>query len=643
MFTQRQRKILAILQQHKSSITSDEIARLVGVSSRTIRTEVKTITANLQQDIAKINISTRKGYSIDILNLSEFDRLLDKNFNKTLDGEARTKYITQRLLYNALNNQSVKQQELADELYIGLSTLKANLKDVKEKLQKYHLDIINYKNQGMQIKGDEAQIRYCISEYIFSEFNDTDGFYQKLFSEYDLNAISNILLKVISSYELILTDTALKNLLVHVLIAIKRAGKEHNVIYTLRQSKEIEQHREFLIATSIFDEIYNKLHIDVATSEIYYLAQHLIASKKYANTNDAANNYIDQLVIDMLERVNKIVGINFLNDENLIKWLKVHLEAVIPRIRFQMNIRNEILDVIKNEYPLAFQIGVVASKVIEEKEHITVSENEIGYIAVHFGAALTRMDIKTNKIVKSAIIVCGGGIGTAVLLKARLKEYFKDLINITKTLPGYQLQDEDLNNVDLIFTTIPLTHLQNTLPKVASKIIYIKNLLSNEEMEIISHKFFHTSDISKTNIEKFFRRDCFFTKMQFSTKDEILHFLTGQLQQKGLIDDQTSRSVFDRENSSPTEIGNLVAIPHPMENNSAVSSIAVLVLNKPIVWLEHHVQVIFLISIAKSEFYLWEPIFLKLFNYMVKQNGIKKIIDKPDYDKFINDFKKEFN
>ena len=81
---------------------------------------------------------------------------------------------------------------------------------------------------------------------------------------------------MLTSYEFY---TSLKNLLVHVLIAMKRATKEHNVMYTLRESKKIEQHKEFLIATSIFEEIYNQLHIDVATSEIYYLAQHLIAIK----------------------------------------------------------------------------------------------------------------------------------------------------------------------------------------------------------------------------------------------------------------------------------------------------------------------------------------------------------------------------
>lgn len=409
MFTQRQRKILSILKQHQSNITSDEIARLVGVSSRTIRTEIKNILPNLDEKIAKINISTRKGYSIEIINQRQFSNILDEYIYKNQDNEARIKYIIQYLLNNALKNQSIKQQDLADKLFISLSTLKTHLKEVKGKLKKYNLDIINYKNQGMQIIGNEAQIRYCISEYIFRDNLQTDDFYRQLFAEYNLNNINNILIKVLTSYELVLTDISLKNLLVHVLIAMKRATKEHNVIYTLRESKEIEQHKEFLIATSIFEEIYNQLHIDVATSEIYYLAQHLIASKKYMEiANEETSHYIKNLVIEMLQRVNTIVNINFLKDDNLIKWLKIHLESVIPRIRFQMNIRNDILDVIKNEYPLAFQVAVIASKVIEEKEHIPVDENEIGYIAVHFGAALTRMNIEADKIKKSAIVVCGG-------------------------------------------------------------------------------------------------------------------------------------------------------------------------------------------------------------------------------------------
>jgi lichenan operon transcriptional antiterminator len=206
-----------------------------------------------------------------------------------------------------------------------------------------------------------------------------------------------------------------------------------------------------------------------------------------------------------------------------------------------------------------------------------------------------------------------------------------------------------------------LPHLSNLSTEKTEKIIHIKNLLNNEEIHLIQQKFFKNSDISKTNIKKFFSKDCFITNKQFNKKEEILlntirilivddnkinMLLTKTLIQNKVpncIIYEASTSIFERESASPTEIGNLVAIPHPMVNNTAISSISVLVLDKPIIWVDHHVQVIFLISIAKSEFYFWEPIFLKLFKYLVKENGIKKIINQPNYDDFIKNFQNEFN
>ena len=118
--------------------------------------------------------------------------------------------------------------------------------------------------------------------------------------------------------------------------------------------------------------------------------------------------------------------------------------------------------------------------------------------------------------------------------------------------------------------------------------------------------------------------------------------MTESLENLGLMDEEASLSVMEREKASPTEIGNLVAIPHPLTNNAAISSISVLILDRPILWVEHQVQVVFLLSIATSEFYLWEPVFLKLFKYLVKENGVKKLLDNPEYESFIKDFKKSF-
>ena len=85
-----------------------------------------------------------------------------------------------------------------------------------------------------------------------------------------------------------------------------------------------------------------------------------------------------------------------------------------------------------------------------------------------------------------------------------------------------------------------------------------------------------------------------------------------------------------------------MAIPHPLTNTTAVSAISVAVLDKPILWSQMQVQVVFLISIAKEEFYLWEPIFLRLFKYMVKENGARYMTSDIDFDQFLAEFQRHF-
>lgn len=445
-----------------------------------------------------------------------------------------------------------------------------------------------------------------------------------------------------SSYDIMLTDDSLERFIGYIVITLVRAGQEHNISYKLRESKAIEDHREFAMANAILEEIYSVFGVDVLSNETYYLAQQLIAANKYTPTNSQINQQIQILVDKMIERVTQIVGINFSEDETLRQGIKTHLEALIPRLRFKNRIHNEVLSVVKNEYPLAFQIGVIAAKVIEESEGMAVNEDEISYLAVHFGAALTRMNINADRSKQSAFIVCGAGIGTAILLKSRVEDYFKELLTVRQVMPGYKLRSADLSNVDVVISTIPIEKLPPLSEEDTKKVVFVRHLLDEDEVKLIQQKLFNTTRIFAQNVDKFFRRECFVTGKTFKTKERIIDFMTGELEKLGLMDKEASDSVKEREIASPTEIGNLVAIPHPLKNSAAISSISVLVLERPILWVEHQVQVIFLLSIATSEFYLWEPIFLKLFKYLVKENGVRRLLNNPDYDAFIKDFKQSF-
>src|SRR5699024_10728226 len=79
-----------------------------------------------------------------------------------------------------------------------------------------------------------------------------------------------------------------------------------------------------------------------------------------------------------------------------------------------MNIRNPMLADIKKNYPLAFEAGIIASLAIEKHTGTKIDENEVGYLALHIGAAIERRKLKSGP--KRCLIVCASGLGTAQLI-----------------------------------------------------------------------------------------------------------------------------------------------------------------------------------------------------------------------------------
>lgn len=642
MLTTRQQQIVCLLQQHTEGLTGEELSNLLDVSSRTIRSDMRSMGDELQEKGAVIHADTRSGYHLEILDVDIFRELLRQMHMPQMNSSAdRAEYIIRRFFEAALQDVSLSQQELADELFVSLSTLKSDMKEANRKLADYGLKISAYKIEGMRLTGDESKLRNFISEYLFRmqevQKIPKQDFYAKLFPNADFSVLLDIIMKISESFELHLTDTAIYNLVIHTAIAIERAQHGNTMVYTLRQSKSVENAREFEVATSIFEEVFRKTQIDVATSEIYYLAQHIMASKKYMDVDETAMNHMHALVMDIITAIQAHVNINFTKDKTLIDWLSMHLKTAVPRMRFQMNIRNDVLDVIKSEYPLAFQIAVIASNIIEKEEDITVNENEIGYIAIHFGAALNRIDIKNDTCIRRVLLVCASGMGTAILMRSRLEEYFKDHIVIVGTIPGYKLTQKNIDDVDIILTTVPISHLQS------DKIIAVHHLLDNQELTALEQRFFTQRHGVETEIASFFCKDSFYSSVGRTSRQDVLTFLTEKLKSKGLMSAREAQSVFEREAASPTEIGNLVAIPHAIYSDPPTSRISVMILDKPIVWEEEKVQIIFLISIAKAQFALWQPIFLKLFKYLVKNNGVKEMLHERTYEAFMRNFAKKFN
>ena len=84
---------------------------------------------------------------------------------------------------------------------------------------------------------------------------------------------------------------------------------------------------------------------------------------------------------------------------------------------------------IKEKYAEVFQAAILASRLIQSEFYVEVSEDEVGYITIHFGAALERINYQEKKKARVAI-VCSSGVGTTNLLEVRLNNF---LLSSTKS------------------------------------------------------------------------------------------------------------------------------------------------------------------------------------------------------------------
>lgn len=639
---------------HKEVANGDSIALSVGVSSRTVRNDIKEINTILKKYDAEIDSEIGVGYFLKINDKAKFENFLEeikaterfrpfKNIVPSNPDE-RVWYITSQLLIHSLKQEDELSFDcLAEQLFISESTLRKDLQTIGCILKEYDLKISNSKKYGLRIIGDEAKVRFCISQYVFNAksnvVNNKQVFYEDIFDGKDIDRVSAILTNAIIKYDLKLTDIAFKNVTIHTLIMLKRSEGKKHVRYQSDDIEMFKHSKEYRCAYEIIDAISQEFGISLI-QEIFYLTQHLIASQKFLIENPDDDYTYKEVVLEILKEIKDTMHIDLADDLQLINGLAIHLNAAMQRVHFEMNIRNAFIDILKNSYPLAFELATIAGRTIENNYSLLLKEAEIGFLTIHFGAALERKGLNTGSKPKEhedhrikVALVCIAGVAMALLLKEKLMQRFRDEIEIVRTSPAQQVDEALLEEVDLILTTVDLPDLHS------DKVVKI-NLFPDEEdfreiTEIIRDD--SAGRTSEIDYKAIFKEELFFTNQKMSNKQEVIEFMTNSMMKKGYIDAHIKQSIFKREAISTTEMGGLIAIPHAMLNDIENFAVSVMVLNKPIIWEKQKVQVVFLLNIPKKNYQVWEYVFKTLYQNLIIHAGVNKLIKYQDYEMFIDD------
>src|SRR5699024_75558 len=244
--------IIQELLKYETPLSGSHLAHLNNVTSRTIREDVREINEIIGTLGGTIRPVMGKGYELDILD-SDIFKMFIQSLNEgersvAYTHEERTSNIICSLL---LSSKYIKMDDLADELFISKSTLQSDMKQVKAILSDYHLEIVSKPGYGIKVSGTEMNLRFCLSQYIFNHTQYKTEPHSIYLNNDELEKIQQVVTSTLKTDKITITDIAIKNLVIHIGIAVRRIRDGYSVDGNSERLIKFKNHKEYDIAERI--------------------------------------------------------------------------------------------------------------------------------------------------------------------------------------------------------------------------------------------------------------------------------------------------------------------------------------------------------------------------------------------------------
>ncbi|EHF06457.1 hypothetical protein HMPREF1020_01612 [Clostridium sp. 7_3_54FAA] len=508
-FTPRMQQILLIMLNEDKVISVKNLAEWMNLSKRTVQRELEYLGRALKEYHVEFCSKTGTGVWLEGAR-EDRDRLLRHLSEKdTLDASDRPER-RKRLILEILKDKTLKKLYYYSELFgVSEATISADLEAAEEWFEPFNLKIIRKPGYGISIEGREKDFRLALRAFI-DENIDThfirdiyeekdQALFELVGSKNDKNIYkilnNDLLLRVIACIQRIkdrrllnLTENSYVGLVLHVTIAVNRILKKEILEENQAMVESLRGNDDFCLAGRIVEELCKEFEIKIPEIETAYICLHIKGAKvqqieldEDSRARVSGQRELLEVVNQMIDRFDPVVAWQLKQDEEfVVHGLAAHLQPTLVRLANNMKIENPLLDQIKRDYAAIFERCRSVAEVIEEHYGYPVPEPEIGYLAIHFGAAMVRLE--SSREVKRKVnmgVVCASGIGISRLMCSRINRFFNDRINLT----AYGLNDLSpyvLERTDFFVSTLQI--------KEAADILYVSPLLTAREMEQIAAK-----------------------------------------------------------------------------------------------------------------------------------------------------------
>lgn len=605
-------ELLSYLLEQKVPISSRKLTDVLDVSVRSVKNYVKDVNASSEEVII---YSSNQGYWVNhdraVEALETFSSL--SNIPQTF--KERAYYIIKKI---AIDNEEADVFDLTQELYISYSTIKSDISRMNQAFDSFNLKF-EISNDKVKIIGDEKELRRLISYVIFEEIPNyfmTQEILEKNFDQNDVSRLTILIEDVLQHEDVKINDFAFMNLLMHILVLIVSVKNGRSLVASDTFNVLLGDERALIVEEFVvklekeFDVVLN----DLEKQELYMLFQanvNYIPTTNFKKIESVINIEIIESMNIIIDEVYQNYGIHLKSEQFYLNFA-IHLSNLYSRAKQKSYLKNPMVDLLKTEFPIVYDISVYVSFRLGELLNITINDHESAYIALHIGSELEGQKRNSSKV--TAAILCPNYMNHAEKLYRQLQKYFSDELNIV--LVTSNLAEIEDYEIDLLITTLqPQVSRDYAIIKVLPILTDEQKLqLSSEIHELILQR---KKSILSKDFDKYFSEKFFYTDLEIDNRDELLKFMCDELRNEDIVNCQYYENVMERENASSTAF-ELFAIPHSVYMDANKTNLSVAISQTGFQWGDKKVNIVLLASINYVDRHAFANVYeaiISLFDY----------------------------
>lgn len=565
------------------------LAVKLNVSERTIRNDIKQINRELKdcaviegtQGKYALRIYDNEGFHKVCVRLMEVDEFLNSPHN-------RMDYMFGRLMRS---REPLLTDDLAYEMNVSRTTMLNDLKKLRGEIEPYRLSISGKTSKGLVLQGWESDIRNYIIE----------NAYEQLYRQYPLDveivdAVNQAFLahsfekSVQGAFEKFLT------------VMLDRFLTGHYIGELSANFYNLTVRPEFAMVEQMLHEIEQVLRIEFPVEEKLFVLLPIVGMRTPTDIQDMHSIELDENIRPLMDQMFRQIRLEMdikIQSPEFIEEFLYHLMFMVNRLRFHVQLKNPMLDELKEKYPLAWQIAGVAARVVHTVYGLEVTEDERGYLASYFGVFLEESGMKKNRPFQVAVVTGTGRI-TARLVAAQLKKVLDSSVELT-LFADERVSSEILDVYDIVFTTVKLPC------ECGRPVIRIHEIFNEQELrhKIEKTRYWNQVDVPILDNNWFVMvglldESRFFILDTSESYEEAVTRMASSLADDGQVDEGFLERLHDRERRGTMVFDHAVAIPHTVQYAAERLVLAIGVFSEPIHYHDHEIRVIFLLGLPEQ-------------------------------------------